>query len=242
MDGQKGIGSSMEWLRGLRHVFLLDPDKQITDEALMAVCASDTDAIFIGGSTGLTFINVADLLRRVRRCNPDKRCVLELSDMGCGVPGFDYYLVPHVLNSSRVSWVIAQQAKALERFGAYLPWDKVCAVGYIVLNAQATVAAMSEACADISLPEVLGYALVADRLWRMPLLYLEYSGKFGDMQVVRAVREQMREAHLFYGGGVDSAERAREAAVWADTVVVGNVIYTDLAAALTTVDAVHEVT
>ena len=37
-----------EW----KHVFKLDPNKEITDEALEKVCESGTDAIMVGGTDG----------------------------------------------------------------------------------------------------------------------------------------------------------------------------------------------
>ena len=37
-----------------RHVFKLDPAKSITDDDLMKVCESGTDAIIIGGTDNVT--------------------------------------------------------------------------------------------------------------------------------------------------------------------------------------------
>lgn len=37
-----------------RHVFKLDPNKEITDEQLEQVCESGTDAIIVGGTDGVT--------------------------------------------------------------------------------------------------------------------------------------------------------------------------------------------
>ena len=39
-----------EW----RHVFKLDPNKELSDERLEKICESGTDAIIVGGTDGIT--------------------------------------------------------------------------------------------------------------------------------------------------------------------------------------------
>jgi len=221
-----------EW----RHVFKLDPDREISDEALEAVCRSGTDAILVGGSSGVTYENTVDLLARIRRY--EVPCALELTDPECAVPGFDGYFIPMVMNAKDADWLIGHQTSAIEEFGAFLPWDSVAGEAYIVLNGESTAARVSGADCGISDSRAVAYGQLADRLWRVPVVYLEYSGAFGDMKLVRKVREELRQARLFYGGGIRTSEQAREAGRAADTVIVGNAIYDDLAAALGTVEAV----
>ena len=50
-----------------RHVFKVDPAKEISDEALEKICESGTDAILVGGTDDVTLDNVIDVLVRVRR-------------------------------------------------------------------------------------------------------------------------------------------------------------------------------
>jgi putative glycerol-1-phosphate prenyltransferase len=69
---------------------------------------------------------------------------------------------------------------------------------------------------------------------------MEYSGTFGDMELVGETHRQLTKAHLIYGGGIDSSEKAGQAAQVADTVVVGNIVYSDLNKALETVQAVKQ--
>ncbi len=67
---------------------------------------------------------------------------------------------------------------------------------------------------------------------------MEYSGRYGDVALVEKVKRTLERTRLFYGGGIHTPEQAKEMAMWADTVVVGNAIYTNLQMALQTVEAV----
>lgn len=220
-----------------KHVFKLDPERPIDDETLDALCTSGTDAILIGGSSGVTFDNTVDLLSRIRRY--EVSCALELSDVACGVPGFDGYFIPMVLNAKHREWLIGHHVEALRDYGHLIPWELVAGEAYLVLNGDSTVARVTQADTDIDPDEAVAYSQVADRLWNVPVLYIEYSGMFGDMALVQRVNNGLKQAHLFYGGGIDSPERAAQAAKAAHTVVVGNIIYENLDAALATVSAVN---
>jgi len=227
------------WYANWQHVFKLDPDKEISDEALDQLCMSGTDAIIIGGSSGVTFDNTVDLLARVRRYSVD--CALEVSTMDGAVPGFDGYFVPFVLNTKQADWLMLKQLEGLQEYGHFIPWEMTTASGYIVLNEQSTAAKVSGAEANLSEQEILPYLWMADRLLRLPVVYLEYSGTFGDMNVLARAASELEQAHLIYGGGIDNAEKAAQAAAHAHTVVVGNVVYDNLKAALATVEAVKSV-
>jgi len=219
-----------------KHVFKLDPDRFIDDAALDALCTSGTDAILVGGSSGVTFDNTVDLMSRIRRY--EVPCAFELSDPACGVPGFDGYFIPSVLNTKKTEWMIGHHVEALRDFGHLLPWESIVGEAYLVLNPNSTVARVTGAETNIGYSEAVAYSQVADRLWNIPVLYVEYSGTFGDMELLKRIKNGLRQAHLIYGGGINSPERAMEAAQSADTVVVGNIIYEDLDAALATVNAV----
>lgn len=217
-----------------RHVFKLDPDREISDEALDRLCLSGTDAIMVGGSTGITFDNTVDLLARVRQY--EVPCVLEISNREAIVPGFDLFLIPVVLNAGDPQWIVGHHHEALKEYGAILNWDEIVTEGYIILNGEATAARLTSARTELDQKDVTAYARMADKLFHMPIVYLEYSGKFGDMELVRRTRSVLEHARLLYGGGIDSVEKAREAAAAADTIVVGNIIYSDLEQALQTVN------
>ena len=229
---------SGEWFSQWRHVFKLDPEREISDEDLDAICMSGTDAIIVGGSSGVTFDNTVDLMSRIRRYEVD--CALEVSTLEGAVPGFDGYFIPLVLNTSRSEWINGKQTEGLVEYGTFVPWEETAAQGYIILNKDATAAKVTGAHTELSEQEVVAHVQMADRLMRLPIVYLEYSGSFGSMSCVKQARSAMHQGRLFYGGGIDSAEKAKEAAQYAHTVVVGNIIYSDLSAALSTVEAVKQ--
>ncbi|MFC7679242.1 heptaprenylglyceryl phosphate synthase [Paenibacillus sp. GCM10028914] len=225
-----------DMIKPWRHVFKLDPEKEISDDALDELCMSGTDAIMIGGSTGVTYENTVDLLSRVRRY--ELPCVQEVSDLEAVVPGFDLYMVPMVLNTPDPTWILERHHQGIERYGYMIPWDLVVTEGYIVLNPDATVAKLTRAEAQINEGSAVAYAQIADKLMSLPIVYIEYSGTFGNMDTVRAVRRSLDHSQLFYGGGITTAEQAAEAATVADTVIVGNVVYDHLPQAIETVKAV----
>lgn len=216
-----------------KHVFKLDPDKLIDDADLERVCLSGTDAVIVGGSSGVTYDNTADLLSRVRRY--EVPCTLELSDSDAAVPGFDLYFIPVVLNTPDGDWITGLHQKALKEYGNVLDWDRVVPEGYVILNPRSMAARVSGALAPADARDLKAYGMLADRLFRMPVFYVEYSGIWGDMSWVREAKTALRNARLFYGGGIRTPEQAREALDAADTIVVGNLIYENLPLALATV-------
>ncbi len=223
-----------EW----KHIFKLDPNKEISDEKLDKICESGTDAVIIGGSDGITEDNVLNMLVRIRRYSVP--CVLEVSTIDSITPGYDYYFVPTVLNSEKRKWILDLQHEALIEFGDIINWDEILVEGYCVLNANSKVAELTNAKTNLTDEEVIAYARMADKLFSLPIFYLEYSGIYGDPSLVNKVKSVLDKTRLFYGGGIESAKQAKEMAGAAHTVVVGNVIYDDLKEALATVKAVKE--
>lgn len=221
-----------------RHVFKLDPQKSLSDAALQRVCQSGTDAIIVGGTDGVTFDNSVELLGRIRRYALP--CVQEVSHREAVVPGFDGYLIPLVLNAADVRWVIGAQHEAVKAFGNMIPWTDVLAEGYVILNPESRVARLTDSQTALTADDVTAYAKVAEHLLNLPLFYVEYSGMFGDVALVQAAKKGLSRTRLIYGGGIGSAEEARQMAAVADTIVVGNAVYDNLQGALQTVKAVKE--
>ncbi|WP_226528693.1 heptaprenylglyceryl phosphate synthase [Metabacillus niabensis] len=223
-----------EW----KHVFKLDPDKEINDEELEKICESGTDAILVGGSDNITEDNVLNLMARIRRYLIP--CVLEVSTAESIIPGFDLYFIPTVLNSKETKWMMELHHEAVKEYGEIMNWDEILVEGYCILNPECKAAALTGANTELSIEDVKAYARVAENMYHLPIFYLEYSGKLGDITVVEQTKKVLNHTKLFYGGGISTPEEAKEFAQYADVVVVGNVIYENLPAALKTVDAVKE--
>lgn len=231
-------GARMDY-KNWRHVFKIDPAKEISDEDLEKVCESGTDVILVGGTDGVTVDNVIDILLRVRRFSVP--IALEISNLESVIGGFDYYLIPSVLNSTDTKWVKDLHHAALKEYGDVMVWDELIAEGYCILNPECKVAEATSANTDLSKDDVIAYARLAENYFKLPIFYVEYSGTYGDVEIVSAVKDVLSETKLFYGGGITNIKQAEEMAKIADTVIVGNIIYDDLKQALKTVEAVKSV-
>lgn len=218
-----------EW----KHVFKLDPNKELSDDALEQICESGTDAILIGGSDGVTLENVLGLMSRVRRYTVP--CVLEISAVEMVTPGFDLYFIPSVLNSQDPDWMMRLHQQAVKEYGVLMNWDEIHVEGYCILNQDCKVAQLTKANTALDAEDVAAYAMMAEKMFHLPIFYVEYSGKYGETAVVQAAKESLEHTVLFYGGGITSKAQAKEMAKYADVIVVGNVIYDNLTEALETV-------
>lgn len=207
----------------------LDPDRPLDPPTLDAVLSSGTDAVLVGGSSGVTREAVSGLLERL--AGSPVPVVLEVSTLEAAMPGAALFLIPLVLNTTRGEWLGGAQARALTEllpvYGEIIPWHLLLPEAYLVLNPDSTVARVTGAQTGLTPAEAAAYAAFAGRVLRLPLLYVEYSGTFGDMELLGAVRENAGVAQVIYGGGISSAEQAARAAAIADTVVVGNLVYQD---------------
>jgi putative glycerol-1-phosphate prenyltransferase len=219
-----------------KHIFKLDPDKEISDDALEAICESGSDAIIVGGTNGVTFDNTIDLLSRIRRYVIP--CLLEVSNHEAIVPGFDHYFIPLVLNATDSDWILKPHQRAIKELGSMISWEDISTVGYTVLNPQSSVAKLTNSQTNLTAEEVIAYGRLSNHLLKTPFFYLEYSGAYGDSTLLSQVYERVKREgniHILYGGGIRSKEQAEEMIQFADSIVVGNIVYEDLDAALSTV-------
>jgi putative glycerol-1-phosphate prenyltransferase len=227
--------------RRWRHITKLDPDRPLPPAALDLVLTSGTDAVIVGGTEGITRESVAALLARLQ--GAPVPIALEITAPEAAMPGASLYLVPMVLNAPSADWIAGHQAAAIEQmlavYGELIPWHLLLPEPYLVLN-EASAAARRTGAAMLTAARAAAYGALAGRLLRLPLLYVEYSGRLGDPSLLAAVREASGpDLHLVYGGGIASGAEAARMGALADTVVVGNLVYERPEALRETVTAIR---
>lgn len=222
-----------EW----KHIFKLDPAKEISDEDLDLICESGTDAVIVGGTDNVTLDGVLDLLSRIRRSHTVP-CILEVSDDEALTPGFDYYFIPLVLNSKEKKYMMDLQHKAIKEYIDMMEYSEIFFEGYCILNEDAKAFKHTNSYLPDT-DDVKAYAYMAEHVFHLPIFYVEYSGTYGDHELVKEVKEELDNTLLFYGGGIENSVQAKEMKEHADVIIVGNSIYTDLKKALKTVKAVN---
>ena len=222
-------GTWDEW----NHVLKIDPDKPLRDgESFADVCQTGTDAIEIGGTLDVTRDKMQRVIDACRRY--DVPLYQEPSNPAVVVDheALEGYLVPVVMNAGDVSWITGAH-KEWVRIDT-IDWARTFTEAYIVMNPEASVARLTDADCDQSAGDVAAYARVAERMFGQRIVYVEYSGTYGDPEKVAAAADALEDATLFYGGGVHDHDTARRMAEHADVVVVGDLLHDE------GVDAVRE--
>ena len=204
------------------HVTKLDPDKRLTPEAVAEVATSGTDALMISGTLNITLENVSALKRQLEEYGLP--LVVEPAGPEAVIfEGVEFVFVPSVLNSTDIRWIVGKHWDWVKN--QKVDWEKVVPEAYIVLNPDSSVGKVTRSVCNLTPTDVAAYTSVADRYFHFPIVYIEYSGTYGDPAVVKAASDALDQSVLYYGGGIDSAARAAEMARYADTIVVGNAVY-----------------
>jgi phosphoglycerol geranylgeranyltransferase len=207
------------------HIVKIDPDKTLADgETYEDVCQTGTDAIEVGGTTGMTEEKMGTVIDACAK--EDVPLYIEPGVSGTVVhsDALNGYLVPIVFNAGDIAWMTGAH-KEWVRMDTEIDWARTHTEAYIVLNPDSSVAEYTQANCDLDGEEVAAYAEVAERMFGQDIIYIEYSGMFGDPDIVAAAGNALDEATLFYGGGIHDYDSAREMGAHADTVVVGDLVH-----------------
>ncbi len=233
-----GTAILMKW-KDWVHVTKLDPDKQLRQGDIDAIAASGTDALMLSGTLNVTAENLASLQKQVKAYNLP--LVMEPASQDAVLTeGIDYVFVPSVVNSMDVQWIVGKHRIWVQQQKQRVPWERIVPEAYIVLNPLSSVGKVTKADCSLSSEEVAAFTTISDHFFHFPIVYIEYSGTYGDLNVVKAAADAIDKSILYYGGGINSAERAAQMSKYADTIVVGNAVYDQGATVLkATVDAVQ---
>jgi phosphoglycerol geranylgeranyltransferase len=204
------------------HVTKLDPDKMLPAGAIAEIASSGTDALMLSGTLNVTAENMAALANEARASGLP--LIVEPAGPEAVLwDGVDLVFVPSVLNSADVQWIVGKHRSWIQK--QQVQWEKVVPEAYIVLNPDSAVGKVTKAACTLSEKEVASFAALADHYFHFPIVYIEYSGMYGNSATVKAAAEAVDSAVIYYGGGINSGEKASEMARYADTIVVGNAVY-----------------
>jgi len=213
----------MEEWRKWKHITKLDPDRKITPAIIRQIVETGTDAIMVSGTQNIKKDDVIALLKMLKDYDIPK--VLEpAGPAGMVYEGYDWLFVPSVFNTNNAVWINGLHRAWVKRDSTKINWDVVVPEALIILNPKCAAAKVTKANHQMSKEEVVAAAVCAEQFFKFPVVYIEYSGTYGDPAIVQAVKEALKKAHLIYGGGINTKERAEEMSRWA-SIVVGNTIY-----------------
>jgi phosphoglycerol geranylgeranyltransferase len=210
------------------HMTLIDPAKQSPDRAgEMAKAAFDagTDAIMIGGSTGVSQELSDSTIQDIKK-SVDIPIILFPTSGSALSQYADAIYFMSLLNSKSVKYVTREQkmgAKVIKGFGL-----EPISMGYIVIEPGMKVGEVGEVelVKRDNIKDAVEYALSA-QYFGMKLVYLE-AGSGATMPVppdmIRAVKDEL-SIPLIVGGGLRTEEKVQAAIEsGADIIVTGTIV------------------
>lgn len=213
---------------GTIHLALLDPDKQSPEEAgKLASIAKEagTDAIMIGGSTGVTSDNLGETARAIREASglPSIHFPGGPNELSSEV---DALFFMSLANSSDPAWIFGAQAYAapfIKKLGI-----EAISMGYLLVEPGMKVGEVGKAelIKHSEIDKAVGYAIACE-MYGMKYVYLEAGSgahKPVPAEMISAVKSSI-SIPLIVGGGIrtpEAAETARKAG--ADAIVTGTFI------------------
>ncbi len=207
---------------------LIDPAKQPPEESgsiASAAQSSGTDAIMVGGSTGVTQENLDAAVDRIKM-----RCNLPVIYFPSGANAIarkcDAIYFMSMLNSRNVRNVTGEHVRGapiIKKLGL-----EAISMGYVIVEPGMKVGEVGEA--DLvrrdDIPTIVGYALTTE-FFGMDLLYLEAGSGAPEpvpLDMIAAVRKSIRIPIVVGGGIVRPDQAAAVASAGADIVVTGTLV------------------
>lgn len=213
---------------GTLHVALIDPDKQDPEaagEIARRMKAAGSNAIFIGGSTGVTDENLTSTTIAIKKAS-GLPVILFPGTPKALSKELDAILFMSMLNSTDLSWVMGAQVYAapiIRRLGV-----EAISMGYVIVEPGMKVGEVGKA--DVvkrdDIPRAVAIAQACEMLG-MSIVYFE-AGSGADRPVPPEMIAAVKQAisiPLIIGGGIrtpEAAAAAREAG--ADIVVTGTLL------------------
>lgn len=210
------------------HMTLIDPDKQGPDECAEianAAYRAGTDAIMVGGSTGISFDNLDRSITSMITRVPIPIIQFPSHSQALS-PNADAIYFMSLLNSKDTRYIIGEQMNAAPHL-RNMDVETI-SMGYVIVEPGMKVAEMggAEPLKREALDSAVGYGLAAEFLG-MELYYLEAGSGAPEpvpTNMVSAVANKL-SIPLIVGGGIRDAEAARSiAAAGADILVTGTVV------------------
>jgi phosphoglycerol geranylgeranyltransferase len=210
------------------HMTLIDPAKQppeVSGEIAARACQAGTDAIMVGGSTGITQANIDSTVDEIK-----KNCKCPVIYFPSGANAIarkaDAIYFMSMLNSKNVRNITGEHSRGapiIKKLGI-----EPISMGYVIVEPGMKVGEVGEANlvkrGDIS--TIVGYALTTE-FFGMDLLYLEAGSGAPEpvpTNMIEAVRESV-DIPIVVGGGIVTPGQARKvAAAGADIVVTGTLV------------------
>lgn len=207
---------------------LIDPDKQppeVAGEIARRMRDAGTDAVMIGGSTGVTSENLGKTARAIKECS-GLPTIYFPGGYEAMSPEVDSIFFMSLMNSTDLKWVIGAQVYAA-------PYIKklnieTLPMGYIIIEPGMKVGEVGKAdpIKHDEIDKAVSYAL-ACQMYGMDFAYLEAGSGAGTPvppEMISAVKAAI-DIPLIIGGGIrtpEAAEAARKAG--ADIIVTGTFI------------------
>ncbi len=210
------------------HMTLIDPEKlspeKCADIAYSAYRAG-TDAIMVGGSTGISSHNLDDSVLAMKERMPIP--IIQFPSHSEALsPNADAIYFMSMLNSKDIKYIIGEQMKASSLLKDMA--IETMPMGYVIVEPGMKVGEMgrAEPVKRHDIDKAIGYGLAAE-FFGMKFVYLEAGSGAPSpvpVEMVKAVKDKL-SIPLVIGGGIRDAKTASEISkAGADIVVTGTIV------------------